>query len=563
MNDDVQQIKEKLNIVEVVGQYVQLQRAGHNFRARCPFHKERTPSFMVSPERGTYICFGCGEKGDVFSFVQKIEGIDFKTALHQLAEKAGVTLRNDYVPKQEHKEHDEHLRDICEAATVFFENQLQKRADVEAYLKTRGVSDETRRAWRLGYAPASWRDVSEHLQSLGFSKDDIAEAGLSARSEKNPTEIYDRFRGRIMFPMFDAGGKVIAFSGRFFEKIEGSREEGEPAKYVNSPETPLFKKSRVLYGFDKARNSIRKADCILLVEGQFDLILAHQSGLPFTVAVSGTALTEEHLQLLGRLSKRLVLALDGDAAGVRAGLRSALMALRMGFDVKVPLFPQGKDPADLASENPELLKSAVRTSKTAIEFFLDILRVGMKDDRSYKKEVEGKVLPLVRAIQSKIDQEHFIRIVADRLRTPEDAVRSEVSKLSATAGIPDSVEGTTPLVAATPSLSRMDHALAMLLFHYEGNAAMEERIVRLAGDNVREQVLQKCVEDAERYRFEFEALGQSEEESTDLLLRSVELELVLGQIDLVRNDIRSADVSRAAELMRQLSDLKRREQELR
>lgn len=563
MDSQTQEIKDKLNIVEVVGQYVQLQRAGHNFRARCPFHKERTPSFMVSPERGTYICFGCGEKGDVFSFVQKIEGIDFKTALHQLAEKAGVVLRHDFVPKEEHKEHDDHLRDVCEAATVFFEGQLQKRPEVEEYLKTRGVHDETKHLWRLGYAPASWRDLSEHLQSLGFSKEVIVEAGLSARSEKSPTEIYDRFRGRIMFPMFDASGKVIAFSGRFFEKIEGSREEGEPAKYVNSPETPLFKKSRVLYGFDKARNFIRKVDCILLVEGQFDLILAHQSGLPFTVAVSGTALTEEHLQLLGRLSKRLVLALDGDAAGVRAGLKSALMALRMGFDVKVPTFPQGKDPADLASENPELLKSAVRTSKTAIEFFLDVLRVSMKDERTYKKQAEAQILPLIRAIGSKIDQEHFIRIVAERLRTPEDAVRAEVQKLSATAGIPESEAHDTPVVEATPSLSRMDHALAMLLFHFEGNTEMEERIVRLVGEEVREKVLQRCAEDAERYRFEFDALTQSEEESKELLLRMVELALVGEQMEAVRSAIYSADAAHSAELVRQLSELKRRQQELR
>src|SRR6185437_4942573 len=338
-DSQVQEIKEQLPINEVVGQYVQLRRAGRNFVGRCPFHKERTPSFHVSPERNSYMCFGCGEKGDIFTFVEKIDGIDFVTALKQLAEKAGVELKQRSYAGQaqvaETKNKEEKLLEVCEEATKFFESELAERREITEYLHTRGVKDETITEWRLGYAPASWEDLSKYLAGKGYSKETIADAGLAAKSDRKPGEIYDRFRGRIMFPLFDASGKVIAFSGRFFEKVAGSREEGDPAKYVNSPETLLFKKSKVLYGFDRARAAIRKTDCILLVEGQFDLILAHQSGLPFTVASSGTAITPEHLSLLGRLSKRLVLALDGDAAGIRAGLKSAAMALQMGFDVKI------------------------------------------------------------------------------------------------------------------------------------------------------------------------------------------------------------------------------------
>jgi DNA primase len=328
MDTEVQQIKDRVNIVEIIGQYVQLKRAGRNFSGKCPFHKERTPSFMVSPERGTYICFGCGEKGDVFSFVQKMDGIDFPAALKLMADKVGIKLqpRLARAPAPGEKEKEQKLKEICEAAVAFYEAELKKRADVVEYLKTRGVSAESSAAWRLGYAPAAWESLSKHLVGLGFGHPDIVEAGFAVRSEKRPGEIFDRFRGRIVFPIFDLGGAPIAVSGRFFELVPGQKSEGEPAKYVNSPETLLFKKSKILYGFDKARTAIRKADCILLVEGQFDLVLAHQSGLPFAVALSGTALTPEHLSLLSRLSKRLVLALDADAAGLRSGLKSALMA---------------------------------------------------------------------------------------------------------------------------------------------------------------------------------------------------------------------------------------------
>ncbi|HVU80240.1 MAG TPA: DNA primase, partial [Candidatus Paceibacterota bacterium] len=284
MDSQVQQIKDRLNIVDIVGQYVTLKRAGRTYMARCPFHKEKTPSFHVSPERGTYKCFGCGEGGDIFTFVEKMEGIDFAMALKQLADKAGIKLERQAPPNPEKKEHDERLREVCEEAARFFESELQKRPDVQEYLHTRGVQKETTAAWRLGYAPASWDSLVKHLLGRGFSKTEIVDAGFAVESQKRPGEAFDRFRGRIMFPIFDASGQPIAVSGRFFEKVPGQKDDTEPAKYVNSPETALFKKSKTLYGYDRAKTAIRKADCILLVEGQFDLILSHQSGLPFAVA---------------------------------------------------------------------------------------------------------------------------------------------------------------------------------------------------------------------------------------------------------------------------------------
>lgn len=569
MDSQVQEIKDKLSINEVVGQYVKLERAGRNWRARCPFHKEKTPSFMISPERGSYICFGCGEKGDIFTFVEKIEHVDFKTALAQLAEKAGVVLKNTYssgTDTAEKKEKEEQLRDVCEDATTFFEAELKKRSDVYKYIKDRGVTDETIAAWRIGYAPASWRDLSEYLTQKGHSKDLQAEAGLVARSNPlaggKPDNVYDRFRGRIMFPLSDAGGKVIAFSGRFFEKVEGQKDDGgEPAKYVNSPETPIFKKSRVLYGFDKAKNFIRKADCALLVEGQFDVILSHQAGLPFAVASSGTAITEEHLGIISRLSKRLILALDGDAAGIRAGLKSALMALRLGFDVKIPVFQGGKDPADLVKENPELLKSAVRNSKTAIEFFLSALRPSARDERAYKKLVETQILPLVAVLPSKIEQSHFVRIVSQALSVPEDAIYAEVAKRPLLMDpVAEDAESVREEAHQPSSLMRT----ALLLFaHFEHDAPMRARLEGLLGEARTQAALELYNANKERYLFEFETMGEDAEASSAALWVVLERAAIEEEMTRVKGELGSAPAAAHGGLIAKLSELKKREQELR
>src|SRR3989344_5710098 len=523
MDSDVQQIKDRVNIVDIVGQYVALRRAGRSYSGRCPFHKERTPSFHVSPERGTYKCFGCGEGGDVFSFLQKMDGTDFPTVLKQLAEKAGVKLTprsGAHTATPEQKEHDERLYEVCEAATAFFEQKLKERKEVQDYLKTRGVHDETVAGWRLGYAPSEWESLSKHLMSVGFKKEDIVDAGFAIKSERKPGEIFDRFRGRIIFPIFDLSGKPIAVSGRFFEKVPGAKSDDEPAKYVNSPETVLFKKFRVLYGLDSARPHIRKLDCILLVEGQFDLILSHQSGLPFAVALSGTALTVEHLSILGKLSKRLVLALDADDAGLRSVLKSAHMALVAGFDVKVPVFPEGKDPADIARENPELLKAAIRTSKTSVEFFLDALRPGARDARAYAKTVEAAVLPLVAAVHSSIEQDQYIRLVSSRLGVSEAAVLAEIRKVKDS---PHEI-GEAAISRGLPEimLTPLEKKAGMLLF---GHAASKGKLEELLGAEYLGELESKLLPHAEDLRFRFDTeVGEhsSEEQITADILGDIE-----------------------------------------
>ena len=263
MNSTVDQIKQRLSIVDVISQYARLTRAGANFKARCPFHHEKTPSFMVSPDRGTYHCFGCGVGGDIFTFVQEIEGVDFKGALKILAEKAGVLLVYD---KKEYDAGDRLYVALEEAAKVY-EKNLTEAHPAYAYLKKRGLTDETIRSFRLGYVADEWRTLTAHLRAKKFTDKEIEAAGLAKRTEKG---LYDRFRSRIIFSLFDPAGRPVGFSGRIFA------EKGEPpmdaAKYINSPETSLYNKSRLLYGYDRAKQHIRKFNFSILVEGQMDLL---------------------------------------------------------------------------------------------------------------------------------------------------------------------------------------------------------------------------------------------------------------------------------------------------
>lgn len=418
MSDTVQQIKDRLTIVDVVSQYVKLERAGLNMRARCPFHAEKTPSFIVSPDRGTYHCFGCSVGGDIFSFVQGVEGVDFKGALKILAEKAGVPL---VFSGSEKKEDTDRLFEVMEAATIFYQNKLT--SDAREYLRKRGASDETIHVFRIGYAGDAWSELTEHLKQKKFSEKEIVDAGLAKKGDKGLT---DKFRNRIMFPLADTAGRVVAFSGRTF----GEHAHPDAPKYLNSPETALYHKSRILYGFDRAKHSIRKHTCAILVEGQMDLVLSHQAGWGNTVAVSGTAFTNDHAKLLLRMSENLLIALDADEAGFKAASRAAHAALQMGMQVKVAQLPPGLDPADLISkEGPEAWRSAIRGAKDIITFLLDVLQEKSKDSSQLRRSIESIVLPFLLDVQSPIAKEQYEKEIADRLGVSVQAIRGAESKL--------------------------------------------------------------------------------------------------------------------------------------
>lgn len=409
--DTVQQIKDRLSVVDVVSQYVKLDRAGQSLRARCPFHAEKTPSFYVSPERGTYHCFGCGVGGDIFSFVEAIEGLDFRGALRVLAERAGVEIEYE---RPEARDERARLFELLEAATIFYSSRLTDEA--KKYLHDRGLQDGTIQAFRIGWAGDEWSECSDYLKRKKFSDNDMVNAGLSKKSERG---LIDKFRNRIIFPIADSAGRIVGFSGRIF----GEKASPEAPKYLNSPETPLFRKSRILYGFDRAKMAIRKHNFAVLVEGQMDLVMSHQAGWANTVAVSGTAFTPEHASLIKRQSQNLVLALDADEAGIKAAGRAARAALQGGLNVKVVRLPRGLDPADLIlKEGVDAWRAAIRDSKDIIAFLLDVLAEHAKDPDRFRRSVEGVVLPFVGDIQSPIEREQKLGEIAVRLGVSHKAV---------------------------------------------------------------------------------------------------------------------------------------------
>lgn len=417
--DSVQKIKDRLSIVDVISPYVELHKAGKNFKGKSPFTSEKTPSFYVSPDRGMYYCFSSSQGGDMFTFVQKMEGVDFKGALKILADKAGIELVPEDPKKRDFRDN---LFAVLDEATRFFEKTLARNPTALQYLKDRTVTDETLKLWRIGYAPDDWRQLKEYLNGLGHKDDLLLQAGLVKRAEggKQP---YDVFRDRIMFPIMDQSGRVIAFSGRILKK--GS----DAPKYVNSPETILFNKSEALFGYDKAKHGIHKLDFSMIVEGQFDVVLSHQAGYHNTVAVSGTALTAQHISLLQRLSNRVVLALDADKAGIAAVKRAAELALGRGIDLKVARIIGGKDPADLVKEDPKLLRQAIGGAVHVIEYLLAILKNDAKDERSYKLRARDEILPYVMLIESHIERDHWCGVIAEAVGTSVDAIRSEVARL--------------------------------------------------------------------------------------------------------------------------------------
>jgi len=426
MNDLVQKIKERLSIVDIVSSYLKLEKAGKNFKAKCPFHNEKTPSFFISPERGSYYCFGCNAKGDIFSFVEHFEGTDFKGALKILADKAGVpfSLNNNF------KDDTTVLYKIMEDASLFFESNLLKNKEALDYLILRGIKKSSISNFRIGYAKEEWGSLYDHLTKKGFKQKDIESAGLIKMGQTG-NNYYDRFRGRIMFPINDSSGRVIAFSGRLFRRAN-SPSDIEEAKYINSPDTPLYNKSSIFYGLDKAKNSIRSRDYSVVVEGQVDLILSHQIGFTNTVAVSGTAFTDttsddnenkiNNLGLVKRLSSNIIFAYDGDEAGIRAAYRSSMIALSLDMQVKIAFAPIGKDPADTILESPEKWKQIIKDSTDTIHFLLKDICAKTTNKERRRKDIEDKIFPFLVIITSSIKRSNYIKDIYEKTGIQEEAL---------------------------------------------------------------------------------------------------------------------------------------------
>lgn len=420
MSSDVDRIKERIEIAEVIGSYVDLEKAGSNLKAKCPFHNEKTPSFFVSPDRGLYYCFGCGAKGDVFTFVQEFEGVDFYGALQILAKRAGITLQG---ADKEARDKRNRLFEILEMATLFFQQNRTENSSVGAYLKSRGISSETAESFRLGYAPDEWRALYSYLKRKEVSEAEMEESGLVKQNSKG--RHYDRFRNRIIFPIADTAGRVVGFSGRLLDTNE------KAPKYLNSPETDLFKKSSILYGYDRAKHAIRSNNFCILVEGQIDLVLAHQAGYKNTVAVSGTSITSYHLKIINRMTDNLLLAFDADAAGIESEKKAAKIALSMGMDVKAIDLPEDKDPADVITDDKEAWRELVRDADHIIEKHLSLYETKSDSRRTFLKQMRSGVLPLVAAISDSIDRSHFISVVKRETNIPESSIQEALQKIQA------------------------------------------------------------------------------------------------------------------------------------
>lgn len=420
-------IKARIDIVSYVQRYVpSLKKSGRNHKACCPFHNEKTPSFIVNPERGTWHCFGaCSEGGDIFTFAQKINGWDFKEALRELAALAGVQLRPQTPQQKSEDERLERLRGMLSTAADFYHERLQA-PDAQAirdYIHDdRGLMDETVADFQLGFAPPGWDFMLGSLRGLGFSDEDILAAGLASRNDAG--RIFDRFRNRLMIPIRDARGRVVGFGGRALDPDDN-------VKYINSPQSDVFNKSGLLYGLDRARRAIRDSERAIIVEGYFDVIQAHQAGHANVVAQMGTSMTEAQLQLLApRLAKQVVLALDTDEAGMNATRRSlevARNALRHDFagrlsvDMRVLQVPAGKDPDDFLRETPQAWDALVADALEVADFVIEMETADLPPDSGMQQRqaLANEILPILRASENALYRQENIQKLARKLRIRE------------------------------------------------------------------------------------------------------------------------------------------------
>lgn len=475
INSPIEEIKNKLDIVELVGSYIKLQKAGVNYRAVCPFHSEKGPSFFVSPARQIWHCFGsCQEGGDIFKFVMKIEGVEFGDALRTLAQKAGVELKKldsqtTFQNKQKNR-----LYEINELTCKFFEKQLESSLsgkEARQYLAGRGVSEESISRWRLGYSPEPWDALFSFLVQKGYKEEEIEKTGLTLKSQKNG-KWFDRFRGRIMFPIFDLNSQVVGFGGRVFKNTK--RQDGsDEAKYINSPATLLYDKSRILYGLNKASLEIRKKDSCILVEGYMDAIMAYQAGTQNVVATSGTALTINQLRMLKRYSNNLCTSFDMDLAGNSATKRGIDLAQAEGFDIKVVILPGDKDPADLVLRESALWMQSVQNAKSIHDFYFSLIL--SKYDRNSiegKKEISRFLLPIIKKIPNKIEQGAWIKNLSDQIGIKEEYIIAELDKVQIQGSYEAKEAIQNPPIVVKNRRGLLEERLAMLLMKNPASCQM-------------------------------------------------------------------------------------------
>jgi DNA primase len=490
---DIDEIKSRLNIVDIIGQRVVLKKAGRNLKGLCPFHNEKTPSFIVSPDRQTFHCFGCGKGGSVFDFVMQVEHVDFAEALETLADKAGVTLERRPADTPEAKIKQKIL-EANHLASEYYHYLLTRHAvgeNAREYLKKRGVTDKSIKTFSIGYSPNTWDSVGSFLRKKGYDERLLETAGLVIRGTRG---YYDRFRGRVMFALKDHRGNVVGFSGRVLDPTV------KEAKYINTSETPVYIKGKMLYGLDVTKDAIQKSNEAIVMEGELDVISSFQEGISNVVAIKGSAVTEDHARLLRRFAERLIFALDSDLAGDAAARRGIEIAEKSGFDMRVAAMPMGKDPDEAARENPLLLKKALKEAVPIYDYFLSSALKRHDPETAFgKRKISEEFMPTLLKIDNPIVQGHYVRKLAAALATSDETIREGMAKIRISGSLRSREQEKT---SDTPKLSRVEKAelyVLALLLQGKTSELLPTFLTKLPPASFRYLAVKRIVEHLEQY----------------------------------------------------------------
>lgn len=489
MNDQVEEVKGKVDIVSLIGEYIPLKKAGRNFKAVCPFHSEKTPSFVVSPELQIYKCFGCQAAGDAFKFLELYEGMEFREALKFLADKVGVKLTTYSGEKESEKERLLAINSLAAKFYNFFLVAHPRGTLALSYLtKERGISEDTIKTFQLGYSPDASLILHRFLVGKkGFKPYDVEAAGVGIVRNN---AVYDRFAGRIMFPLFDARGNIVGFTGRVLPQSKTSL-----GKYVNSPETAIYHKSRILYGLNFTKEEIKKEGNAILVEGQMDLLPLWQAGVKNVVAIAGTSLTEDQVRLVSRFTKDVIFSLDTDFAGDTAARRGIDIAQKEGLTVRVARLRGFKDPGEAIASDPEGYKNTLKAAVGVWDYIIDsILGRGEIETGEGKGKAAREIVPVLAGISDKIVQSHYIGAVALKLGVPDEAVAKSVEDFLGknTAGAPSPTPPVADLKKAATRQERrrmIEARLLSLCFQFD-----YKRILADVGKEIKSPLARKIVE---------------------------------------------------------------------
>lgn len=519
MENIIEEIKSRIDIVDLISSYINLKKVGSNFAALCPFHSEKKPSFFVSKSRQIWKCFGCQKGGNIFNFLMEIEGIDFADAMRILARKAGIELKKESPQLISERKR---LYEILEWATKFYQKQLESTRGKEVldYLKKRGLSEASILEWRIGFSPEKLYSLINFLSSKKYRREEMEKAGLLIQTERG--DYFERFRGRIIFPIFDLAFQVIGFGGRIFMK------EGEFGKYINTPNTLLYQKNQILYGLERARLEIRKKDFAILGEGYMDTIMSHQAGISNLVAICGTGLTLEQLKILQRYTQNLYLCFDMDLAGESAALRGINLSHRMGFNLKVVRIENKKDPADAILEDPEGFKRAIEGAVSIFDFYFDFaFTKSNKETLEGKKEISSFLLSKIKLLNNEIEKNFYIEKLAKELKVEKGVLEKEMERIKIEIGEREEKEGEEkPSLVSSKREILVERLLYLLIKKPEFLSLIDETVDFF---HPKEREILNCLRKKD---FEGKTLSKEGRETFDFLILRSEVEELDKDINL-------------------------------